>query len=61
MARFDDNWENEFKPSWETSVTTNPTKNTGSPSENRVVRKKSCVKILDNLEFLKYLFIISYF
>jgi hypothetical protein len=44
MARFDDNWENEFKPSWETSVTTNPKKGGGNPSENRVVSKNDVSK-----------------
>ena len=38
MARFDDNWEKEFKPSWETSVTTNQVGKSNNPNENRVVR-----------------------
>lgn len=35
MARFDDNWEKEFKPSWETTISTNAKK--GNPNESRTV------------------------
>jgi hypothetical protein len=38
MARFDDNWEKEFKPSWEATVSTNQVGKSNNPNENRVVR-----------------------
>lgn len=37
MARFDDNWEKEFKPSWETTISTNAPVGGKNPNESRMV------------------------
>ena len=66
MARFDDNWEKEFKPSWETTISTNaPAGITGkNPNEARMVSQSLIhLSILKNIQqFLQfsYLCVISW-